>query len=70
MLPLFTEGVAKNVVKAEIVGLAVLAFAMIVVSDRTSPHRAVERIFMTAGVLALIGITYLAFRPWPSMPDR
>jgi hypothetical protein len=66
MLPLFTEGVAKNVVKTEIVGLAALAFARMVVSDRTLPQRAVERIFMTAGVLILIGITYLAFKPWPS----
>ena len=66
MLPLFTEGVAKDVVKAEIVGLAVLAFARIVVSDHVLPQRAIERIFMTAGVLTLIGIAYLAFRPWPS----
>ena len=66
VLPLFTEGVAKDVVKAEIVGLAVLAFARIVVSDHVLPQRAIERIFMTAGVLTLIGIAYLAFRPWPS----
>lgn len=66
VLPLFTEGVAKDVVKVEIAGLAVLAFVRIVVSDRVLPQRAVERIFMTAGVLTLIGITYLALRPWPS----
>lgn len=66
MLPLFTEGVAKDVVKAEIVGLAVLAFARMAVSDHVLPQRAIERIFMTAGVLTLIGIAYLAFRPWPS----
>ena len=66
MLPLFTEGVAKDVVKAEIAGLAMLAFARIVVSDHVLPQRAIERIFMTAGVLTLIGIAYLAFRPWPS----
>jgi hypothetical protein len=66
VFPLFTEGVAKDVVKAEIAGLALLAFARIVVSDRVLPRLAVERIFMTLGVLALIGIAYQAFRPWPS----
>jgi hypothetical protein len=65
-LPLFTEGVAKDVVKVEIAGLAVLAFLRVVVSDRILPKRAVERVFMTVGVLTLIGIAYLAFRPWPS----
>ena len=66
VLPLFSEGAAKDVVKAEIAGLAVLAFVRIVVSDRVLPQHAVERIFMTVGVLTLIGIAYLAFRPWPS----
>jgi hypothetical protein len=66
MLPLFTEGVANNVVKAEIASLAVLAFFRIVGSDRVLPQHTVERIFMTVGVLTLIGIAYLAFRPWPS----
>jgi len=66
VLPLFAEGVAKDVVKVEIAGLAVLAFVRIVISDRVLPQRAVERIFMTAGVLGLIGIAYLAFKPWPS----
>ena len=68
VLPLFTEGVAEDVVKTEIAGLAVLAFVRIVVSDRVVPQRAVERIFMTVAVLTLIGIAYLAFRPWPSSP--
>jgi len=66
VLPLFTDGVVKDVVKAEIVGLAVLAFVRIVISDRLLPQRAVGRIFMTVGVLALIGIAYLAFKGWPS----
>ena len=66
VLPLFTEGVANDVVKAEIVGLAVLAFARIVVSDRVLPRLVVERIFMTFGVLALVDTAYLAFKPWPS----
>ena len=66
VLPLFTDGVANDVFKAEIAGLAVLAFVRIVISDRVLPQRAVERIFMTAGVLTLIGIAYLAFKPWPS----
>jgi hypothetical protein len=66
VLPLFALGVANDVVKAEIAGLAVLAFVKVVISDRVLPQRAVERIFMTAGVLALIGIAYLAFKPWPS----
>jgi hypothetical protein len=66
VLPLFTEGVAGDVVKAEIIGLAVLAFARIVVSDQVLPQRAVERILMTAGVLTLIGVAYLAFKPWPA----
>ena len=66
VLPLFAEGVANDVVKVETAGLAVLAFARIVISDRVLPQRAIERIFMTAGVLGLIGIAYLAFKPWPS----
>jgi hypothetical protein len=66
VLPLFTEGVAKDVVKAEVASLAVLAFVRIAISNSVLPRRAVERIFMTVGVLALIGIAYLAFRPWPS----
>lgn len=66
VMPLFTEGVAEDVVKTEIASLAVLAFVRIVVSDRVLPRGAVERIFMTVGVLTLIGIAYLAFRPWPS----
>jgi hypothetical protein len=66
VLPLFTEGVVNDVVKAEIASLAVLAFARIVVSDRVPPHCAVERIFTSVGVLTLIGIAYLAFQSWPS----
>jgi hypothetical protein len=66
VLPLFTEGVANDVVKVEVASLAVLAFVRIVVPNRVLPQHAVERIFMTVGVLTLIGIAYLAFRPWPS----
>lgn len=66
VLPLLTEGVAKDVVKAEIIGLALLAFARIVFGDHVLPQRAIAQIFMTAGVLTLIGIAYLAFKPWPS----
>src|ERR1039457_3325843 len=66
VVPLLTEGVAVGVVKLEVVGLAVLAFVRIAISQRILPQRAVERIFLTFAVLALIVIAYLAFGSWPS----
>ena len=61
VLPLFTQLVLPDVVKMEVVGLGVLVFAWMA-SDRPLPHRAVERIFATFAVLALIAISYVAFR--------
>lgn len=66
VLPLLTEGVAVDVVKLEVAGLAVLAFVRIVIQQRVLPQRAVQRIFLTFAVLALIVIGYLAFGSWPS----
>jgi hypothetical protein len=66
VLPVFTAGVARAAAKIEVVGLAVLAFAAIVILLRPLPGRAIERIYVTFAALALIVIAYLAFRPWPS----
>jgi hypothetical protein len=65
VLPFFTAGVAKDAAKIEIAGMAVLAFANVVLLRRV-PARAIERIYLTLAVLALIVIAYLAFRPWPA----
>ncbi len=65
VLPLFAEGVLPGVVKLEVAGLGLLAFASIVILQRPIPPRALTRIYLTFAVLALILIAYLAFRPWP-----
>ena len=66
VLPVFTAGVARSAAKIEVAGLAVLAFAVIAARRRCLPRRAVERIYLTFAVLALIVIAYVAFRPWPA----
>jgi hypothetical protein len=66
VLPLFTEGIAKDVVKIEIAGLAVLAFFSIVILRRPIPQPAVRRIFLTFAALTLILFTHLALGSWPS----
>jgi|SRR5450755_37445 hypothetical protein len=43
VIPLLTEGVAVDVVKLELVGLAALAFTRIVVSEQVLPQRACRR---------------------------
>ena len=65
VLPLFTEGVALNVVKIRLAGLAALAFATIA-SGRRLPPLAAGRINLTFVVLALIVIAYLALGSWPT----
>jgi hypothetical protein len=66
VLPLLTEGVAKDVVKIETAGLAVLAFVSIVILRRPIPQRAAARIFLTFAALTLILFVHLAFGSWPS----
>jgi hypothetical protein len=64
VLPLFTEGVALDVVKVQLAGMTVLAFATI--ARGRLPRRAAGRIYMTFAVLTLIVIAYLAFGSWPA----
>jgi hypothetical protein len=64
VLPFFTAGVAEDAAKIELAGMALLAFASLVLLHRVPP-RAVERICLTAAALALTVIAYLALRPWP-----
>lgn len=65
VLPLFTEGVLKDVVKFQWAALAVLILARIFAADRPLPPRAIERIYLTCMVLALVVLGYLAFGTWP-----
>jgi hypothetical protein len=63
-LPVFTEGLGLPVVKLELAGLAVLAFAVLMRDPL--PPRAVGRVFAVTAVLSLIVIAYLAFGSWPA----
>jgi hypothetical protein len=66
VLPVLTAGVAKYSAKIEVAGLAILAFAAVVIWRRPVPRRALRRIYWTGAVLTLIVGAYVAFRPWPS----
>ena len=66
VLPLLAEGVAGNVVKIEVGGLALLAFASIVIQKRGLPLQAAARIYLTVTVLALIVMGYVTFGSWPA----
>lgn len=65
VLPLLAEGVLPDVVKLEVAGLGLLAFA-VTGSNRELPRRALERILATAGVLTLTVIGYLVLGHWPA----
>jgi hypothetical protein len=65
VLPFFTAGVAKEAAKIEIAGMAVLAVASVVVTQRMPP-RPVERVYLVTAALVLVLIAYLAFGSWPS----
>src|ERR1035441_5906668 len=66
VLPIFTGGIAQYSARVEAIGLAVLAFATIVVLQKQVSRVAVTRIFSTAATLTLLVCAFLAFRPWPS----
>ncbi len=66
VLPLFTEGMAQDVVKIQVGGLALLAFTRLVILRRPVPPRAIAGIYLTFAVLALIIIAYLTFGSWPA----
>lgn len=63
VLPVFTEGLGLPVVKLELAGIAVLAFAVLMAAPL--PPRAVERAFAVVAVLSLTVMAYLAFGHWP-----
>ena len=65
MLPLFAINIVPDVVKIQLAGLTLLAFAAFLLSGTVRP-RAVERIYFTFAVLALIVVAYLAFGSWPA----
>jgi hypothetical protein len=67
--PFFTAGVAKESLKIQGVGLALLAVVSVAAGRRPLPRRAVGRICLTAATLTLISFAYLIFEPWPSSYD-
>lgn len=66
VLPLLTEGVAPAVVKAQVAGLALLAFVSVVVLRHPIPEGAGRRVYLVFMTLSLVVIGYVAFGQWPS----
>jgi hypothetical protein len=66
VLPLLTEGVAPAVVKVQVGGLAVLAFASVVILQHPIPHGTGKRVYLLLTTLSLTVIGYMAFGQWPS----
>jgi hypothetical protein len=65
MLPLLTEGVLPDVVKLQVAGLAVLAFASIVILRDPLPYRAARHAYLVFAVLSLTATGYVMFGTWP-----
>jgi hypothetical protein len=65
VLPLLAEGVAPAVVKVQVAGLALLAFASVVILQCPVAERAGRRVYLTFTVLSLVVIGYVAFSSWP-----
>lgn len=64
VLPMFTAGVAKDVAKAEVTGLALLA--IVAIFHRHIDKKLIVRICGTAVTVTAILGGYLIFNPWPS----
>ena len=66
LLPVFSEGVFPGVVKVETAGMALLAFASVVIHRHPLPFRAFWRVYCTFAVLSLIVMGYLTFGSPPA----
>lgn len=66
ILPLLTEGVLLDVVKLQVAGLAMLAFASHVILRDPLPYCGARRAYLVFTVLSLTAVGYVIFGTWPS----
>ena len=66
LLPVFSEGVFPGVVKVETAGIAMLAFASVVIRQDGLAVRAFLRVYAVLAVLTLVVLGYIAFGSRPT----